>query len=79
MYKPYSIFYHYDAVLRSRCSYPRAIDGESIRFNLTRWTNMVARVCPVGPHAPTLPLPASNYRTAPPTYSQPSSTRDHQK
>ena len=31
-----------------------------------------ARVCPVRPHAPTIPLPASNYRTAPPAYSQPS-------
>ena len=34
---------------------------------------------PVGPHAPTIPLPATNYRTAPPAYSQPSPTRDHQK
>ena len=38
-----------------------------------------AHKSPVGPHAPTFPLPASNYRTAPPAYSQPRPTRDHQK
>ena len=34
---------------------------------------------PVGLYEPTIPLPASNYRTAPPTYSQPSPTRDNEK
>ena len=32
-----------------------------------------------GTYMPTIPLPASNYRTTPPAYSQPSPTRYHQK
>ena len=54
--------------------------GESIRIKLCKvdLTNM-ARICPVQLYMPTIPLPASDYRTTPPAYSQPSPTRDHQK
>ena len=35
---------YYDVTQRSRCSCPRTTDGESIRFNLARWTQPTRHV-----------------------------------
>ena len=59
-----------------------AHDQERLMANqsdLTLQGTNTASNCPVGLYEPTIPLPASNYRFAPPAYSQPSPTRDHQK
>ena len=42
--------------------------------DLTLQGTNTASNCPVGLYEPTIPLPASNYRTAPPSYGQPSPT-----
>ena len=71
-------FSRYDVTKKSRLSYPRVTANRS-DLTLQGGPNQHGTYWPVGLYEPTILLPTSNYRTAPPTYSQPSPTRDHQK
>ena len=73
--------YHYQPNMKLRCD-----AGTNVLISKSDWRRIdpiepckvdltnTAHKSPVGHHTPTFPLPASNYRTAPPSYGQPSST-----